>query len=155
VPTHRFISSQLERALTAVPCLLLAAGGAEVGAQRAPRVDVVVAAEAGVLPDALTTRCGRGGSGMAGGGALLGVRVQPRETGVFAQLDLRSTHAEAGGCSLDVPLRWLSPTEYEIGPLYEYGSAPRAPLGATLLRVGLVDGNSVVRAGVYGAGGLA
>lgn len=133
-------------------CLLLAA---TLAAQQ-PAVELVVAGEAGILPDAFSSGCGRSKSGAVGAGALLGVRVRPRKTGVYGQIDVRMARGDAGDCTADLPIRWLSPAEYETRPGFQYArSVPRVPLGASLVRIGLMDGNGVAQGGVYVAGGYA
>ena len=136
--------------------LLTASAGADVRAQVPRGWAVTLGLDAGVLPDAFTSRCGRSRTGMEGLSGFGSVRYQPAEAGPYIQLDLRVARAENGACTLDLPVVMLSPTEYETRPGVSYSPAiPRSPFGASVVRVGAERRLRAVAAGIYAGAGLA
>lgn len=117
---------------------------------------ITLGADAGILPDAFTTRCGRSRTGMAGVSGFGAVRYQPVGASAYIQVDLRVARAENGACTADLPIAWLSPTEYETRPGVRYSEElPRSPFGASLVRVGAERRARAFLAGVFAGTGLA
>ncbi|MGH7713692.1 MAG: hypothetical protein ACREOG_20585 [Gemmatimonadaceae bacterium] len=136
--------------------MTLACGNAVVA--QSSRVDwqipSVIALDAGPLPDAFTSRCGRSLIGMAGWGAYVAIAARRGSFGL--QGDTRAiVSSQTGGCTADLPVVVLGEDLYEARPGWRFSEGiPQVPLLVSTLRGAFEFGPSALRTTAKTGGGV-
>jgi hypothetical protein len=145
-----------ERILTAIATAIVAQGAAAQSSQGIQwQIPSVVALDAGFLPDAFTSRCGRELQGMSGWGAYIASAA--RVSASFSlQADTRAiVSSQSGGCTADEPIAVLGPNLYETRPGWVFAAGtPNAPFLLSTVRAALEVGPRALRTSAKAGGGI-